>query len=75
MTRFHQKFDLLPKLSLRGQLGRLSIIEKYNGLAATSKKRELYLNTFHPFFRVSKNLPASDHTHSCTCLELFPREQ
>ena len=64
MTRFDQKFDLLPKLSLKGQLGGLNIIEKYNGLAATSKKRELYLNTFHPFFQVSKNLPASDLSKS-----------
>jgi hypothetical protein len=29
MTRFYQKFDIVPKFSLRGQLGGLSINKKY----------------------------------------------
>jgi hypothetical protein len=59
MTRFHQKFDLVPKKSLRGQLGRLNMIEKHNVLTIVSWKRKLYLNTFHPFFWVSIYRPRS----------------
>jgi hypothetical protein len=51
MTRFLQKIDQLPKLSLRGQFGGVCIIEKYNELIAATRKRELYLTTFHPFSR------------------------
>jgi hypothetical protein len=57
MIGFHQKFDQLPKLSLRGQLGGLSIIEKYNTLTAATQKKKPYLNTFHPFFQVPNYLP------------------
>jgi hypothetical protein len=47
MTRFLQKFDQLPKLSLEGELGGPSIIEKYAKLTAPTQKRDLYLITFH----------------------------
>jgi hypothetical protein len=49
MTRSHQKFDLVPKLSLRVQLEGLSINKKYRVLISASQQRELYLNAFHPF--------------------------
>jgi hypothetical protein len=47
MTRFLQKFDQLPKLSLGGELGGASIIGKYAELTAPTRKRDLYLITFH----------------------------
>jgi hypothetical protein len=50
MTRSHQKYKLVPKLDLRGQLEGLSIIKKYNKLTSASSKKELCLNAFHPFF-------------------------
>jgi hypothetical protein len=43
IIRLHQKFELQPKLSLRGQLGGLNIIKKYNGLNAAY--------VYHPFSR------------------------
>jgi hypothetical protein len=56
MTRSHQKFDLVPKLSLRVQLEGLRINKKYRVLTSTSQQRELYLNAFHPFCCVSDGL-------------------
>jgi hypothetical protein len=56
MTRFYQKFDLVSKLSLRGQLEGFSINKKYRVLTSASLQKELYLNAFHPFFRVSDSL-------------------
>ena len=56
MTRSHQKFDLIPKLSLRVQLEGLSINKKYRVLTSASQQRELYLNAFHPFCCVSDGL-------------------
>jgi hypothetical protein len=50
MTRFHHKFDLVPKLSLRGQLDGFNIIQNYNPLTSALWQKELYLNAFHPFF-------------------------
>jgi hypothetical protein len=47
ITRFLQKFDQLPKLSLEGELGGANIIEKYAELTAPTWKRDLYLITFH----------------------------
>jgi hypothetical protein len=51
MTTFLQKFDQLPKLSLggelRGELGGANIIEKYAELTAPTRKKDLYLITFH----------------------------
>ena len=47
MIRFHQKFDVAPKLSLSMQLGGLNIIEKYNLMSTTTWKRELYLNALY----------------------------
>jgi hypothetical protein len=38
MTRFLQKFDQLPKLSPRGELGGASIIRKYAELIAPTRK-------------------------------------
>jgi hypothetical protein len=49
MIRCHQKFDLIPKLSLRVQLEGLNINKKYRVLTSASQQRELYLNAFHPF--------------------------
>jgi hypothetical protein len=54
MTRFLQKFDQLRKLSLGGELGGASIIEKYAELPAPTHKRDLYLITFHPCHSVSR---------------------
>ena len=51
MIRFYQKFDLVHKLSLRRQLGRLGIIKKYRVLTSASLQRELSLNAFYPFVR------------------------
>jgi hypothetical protein len=52
MTRFLQKFDQLSKLSLGGdlggELGGTNIIEKYAELTTPTRKRDLYLITFHP---------------------------
>jgi hypothetical protein len=48
MTRFLQKFDQLPTLSLGGELGGTSINGKYAELIAPTRKRDLYLITFHP---------------------------
>jgi hypothetical protein len=48
MIRFFQKFDQLPKLSLGGELGGASINGKYAELIAPTRKRDLYLITFHP---------------------------
>jgi hypothetical protein len=48
MTRFLQKFDQLPKLSLGGEFGGASINEKFAELTAPTWKRDLYLITFHP---------------------------
>jgi hypothetical protein len=45
-------------LGVKGQLGGLNIIEKYNRLTTAARKKELYLNAFHPFFMVSDNLLA-----------------
>jgi hypothetical protein len=56
MTRFHQKFDLVPKLSLRVQLEGLNINKKYRVLTIASQQRELNINVFHPFCRVSNAL-------------------
>jgi hypothetical protein len=47
---FHHKFDLVPKLSLRGQHNGLSTNKKHKVLTSASWQRELYLNAFHPFF-------------------------
>jgi hypothetical protein len=47
MTRFLQKFDQLPKLSLGGEFGGASINEKFAELTAPTRKRDLYLITFH----------------------------
>jgi hypothetical protein len=55
MTRFHQKFDLVSKLSLRVQLEGLSINKKYRVLTSATQ-RELYLNAFHPLCYVSNGL-------------------
>jgi hypothetical protein len=49
MTRCHQKFDLVPKFSLKVQLEGLSINKKYRVLTSASHQKELYLNAFHPF--------------------------
>jgi hypothetical protein len=43
MTRFHQKFDFVPKLSLRMQLGGLNVNKKYRVLTSALQQRELYL--------------------------------
>jgi len=61
MTRFHQKFDLVPKLSLRLQLEGLSINKKYINkkyitFSSAFQQRELYLNAFHPFCYVLDGL-------------------
>jgi hypothetical protein len=48
MTRFLQKFDQLPKLSLGGELGGANINGKFAKLTAPTQKRDLYLITFHP---------------------------
>jgi hypothetical protein len=56
MTISHQKFDLVPKLSLRVQLEGLNINKKYRVLTNASQQRELYLNAFHPFCYVSDGL-------------------
>jgi hypothetical protein len=56
MTRCHQKFDLVPKLSFRVQLEGFNINKKYRVLISASQQRELYLNAFHPFFQVSDSL-------------------
>jgi hypothetical protein len=56
MTRSHQKFDLIPKLSLRVQLKGLNINKKYRVLTSASQQRKLYLNAFHPFCCVSYGL-------------------
>jgi hypothetical protein len=58
MTRFLQKFDQLPKLSLGGELGRASINGKFADLTAPTRKRYLYLITFHPCQSVSECLPS-----------------
>jgi hypothetical protein len=47
MTRFLQKFNQLPKLSLGGELGGASINGKFAELTAPTRKRDLYLITFH----------------------------
>jgi hypothetical protein len=47
MTRFFQKFDQLPKLSLGGEPRGANINEKYAELTAPTRKRDLYLITFH----------------------------
>jgi hypothetical protein len=41
LTRFHQKFDQLPKLSLRGQFGGVASLEKSKRLTVATRKREL----------------------------------
>jgi hypothetical protein len=56
MTRFYQKFVLVPKLSLRRQLGELGINKKYRVWTSASLQEELYLNAFHPFFHVLNGL-------------------
>jgi hypothetical protein len=56
MIRLHQKLDLIPKLSLKGQPKGLSINKKYKVLTSASQQRELYLNAFHTFFHVSYSL-------------------
>lgn len=48
MTRFLQKFDQLPKLSVGGELGGASINGKYAELTTPTRERDLYLITFHP---------------------------
>jgi hypothetical protein len=50
MTRFLQKIDQLPKLSLGGELGGASIIENYAELTTPTQKKELYLITFIRLF-------------------------
>jgi hypothetical protein len=50
MTRLHHKFQLAPKLSLRGQLERLDIIKEYNIFISASWQKKLYLNAFHLIF-------------------------
>jgi hypothetical protein len=44
MTRSLQKFDPVPKLSLRVQLEGLSINKKYRVLISASQQKEIYLN-------------------------------
>jgi hypothetical protein len=56
MTSFLQKFDQLPKLSLGGELGGASINGKFAELTAPTRKRDLYLITFHPCHSVSEYL-------------------
>jgi hypothetical protein len=58
MTRFLQKCDQLPKLSLGGELGGASINGKFAELTAPTRKRDLYLITFHPCQSVSECLPS-----------------
>jgi hypothetical protein len=58
MTRFLQKFDQLPKLSLGGELVGTSINGKFAELTAPTRKRVLYLITFHPCQSVSECLPS-----------------
>jgi hypothetical protein len=53
MTRFYQKFDLIPNLRLRRQLEGLDINKKYRVLITTSLQKELYLIAFHHLFFVS----------------------
>jgi hypothetical protein len=54
--KIYQKFDLVPKLSLKGQFGELGINKKYRVWTSASLQGELYLNAFHPFFHVSDSL-------------------
>jgi hypothetical protein len=58
MTRFLQKFDQLPKLSLGGELGGASINGKFAKLTAPTWKRDLYLITFHLCQSVLECLPS-----------------
>jgi hypothetical protein len=58
MTRFLQKFNQLPKLSLGGELGGASINGKFSELTAPTRKRDLYLITFHQCQSVSECLPS-----------------
>jgi hypothetical protein len=57
MTRFLQKFDQLPKLSLGGELGGASINEKFAELTGPTRKRDLYFITFHPCQSVTELHP------------------
>jgi hypothetical protein len=43
MTRFLQKFDQLPKLSLGGEFGGASTNGKFAELTDPTRKRDLYL--------------------------------
>jgi hypothetical protein len=56
LIRFCQNFVLVFKLSLRRQLGELSINKKYKVWTSVSLQGELYLNAFHHFFRVLDSL-------------------
>jgi hypothetical protein len=58
MTRFHHKFGLVPKLSLRKELEEIYINKKYKVLTSDSCQRELYLNVFYIFCCVSNSLQA-----------------
>jgi hypothetical protein len=58
MIKFHHEFNLVPKLSLRGQLEGLNIIKKHNVLISASWQKELYLNIVYPFFQVLHKLHA-----------------
>jgi hypothetical protein len=40
LTRSHQNLDQLPKLSRGGQLGGVSIIEKFGELTAATQKKK-----------------------------------
>jgi hypothetical protein len=56
MTRFYQKFVVVPKLSLRKQLRELGINKKYRVWTSASLQGKLYLNAFHSFLRVLDSL-------------------
>jgi hypothetical protein len=64
LVRFYQKFDLVPKLSLRVQLEGLNINKKYRVLTSASLQRA----AFQPFFHVSDSL-------ECTINDTLSRKQ
>ena len=54
--KIYQKFNLVPKFSLRWQFGEFGINKKYRVWTSASLQEELYLNAFHPFFHVLNSL-------------------
>jgi hypothetical protein len=73
MTKFLQKFDQLPKLSLGGELGGANINGKFAELTAPTRKRDLYLITFHPcqsVYRAASQLHRGCSKHIILSLEV-----